>query len=204
MGNASMHNRSTQHQANIKRTVLKLALAGVFMFGFAFALVPLYNMLCDAIGLNGNTAGVYEYDPARASVDTKRLIKVEFLTNKNASMPWRFSATEDSVRVHPGELKKASFHVQNLTDQVMIGQAVPNIAPATAAQYFHKIECFCFEQQTLQPGESLKMPLRFLIDLDLPSDIKTITLSYTIFDVTERLSTSSVLPPSPQVTFTTN
>lgn len=199
-----MHNKPAQHQINIRRTALRLALAGVFMFGFAFALIPLYNMLCDTIGLNGNTAGVYEYDPARAAVDTKRLIKIEFLTNKNASMPWRFRAAKDSIRIHPGELKTATFYVQNPTDQVMIGQAVPNISPSPAAQYFHKTECFCFEQQTLQPGESLEMPLRFLVDLDLPSDIKTITLSYTIFDVTERLSINNTLRQSPQVALTTN
>lgn len=175
--------RSLQMQSNIKRTTLRLALVGVLMFGFAFALVPLYNMLCDALGLNGRTGGVYEYQAAVASVDTKRLIKVEFLTNNNADMPWHFSSNKTSVRVHPGELRKVSFYVKNPTDRIMTGQAVPNLAPALAAQYFHKTECFCFEQQVLNPGEAMDMPMRFVVDQDLPAEVDTISLSYTMFDV---------------------
>lgn len=178
----------TQAQAQIKRTVFKLALTGVLMFGFAFALVPLYDMLCDVIGLNGKTGGAYEYEEAASSVDKSRLIRVEFLTNNNATMPWKFSSDNVSVRVHPGELKMVGFYAKNPTDKVMIGQAVPSVAPAPAAQYFHKTECFCFEQQKLKPGEELDMPLRFVVDPDLPAEIKVISLSYTMFDITGQLS----------------
>lgn len=178
-------------QQQINRTARRLMAAGVLMFGFAFALVPIYNMLCDALGLNGKTSGAYQYDQARAVVDKTRLIKVEFLTNNNAYMPWDFKANKSSVRVHPGMLTTATFHARNTTDAIMVGQAVPNVAPSQAAQYFHKTECFCFEQQKLAPGESIEMPLRFIVDVDLPQDVKTISLGYTMFDATDHVSISA-------------
>jgi len=176
-------------QQRAKRTAVRVASVGVLMFGFAFALVPLYDMVCNAIGLNGKTnTDAYSYDSARTSVDKTRLIRVEFLTINNDYMPWKFYADKSSVRVHPGELKAATFHVHNPTDRVMVGQAVPNVAPSQTARYFHKTECFCFEQQRLAPGESLEMPLRFLVDTELPAGIRTISLSYTLFDASDYAS----------------
>lgn len=175
-------------QNKIKRTALRLALVGLCMFGFAFALVPLYDLLCDALGINGKTEDTaYEYEAASSTIDTERLVSVEFIVNNNAGMPWKFAANTVSTSVHPGALTSVSFHVQNPTREAMAGQAVPSVAPAAAAQYFHKTECFCFEQQRLEPLEAMDMPLRFIVDKELPDYIRTITLSYTMFDVTDRL-----------------
>lgn len=176
-------------EQKIKRTVLKTVLVGVGMFGFAFALVPLYELLCDAIGINGSTNQVaYEYVQAGQAVDKSRSIKVEFITNNHGNMPWVFSPEKFSIRVHPGELSQALFVAQNPTDKSMVGQAVPNVTPAQAAQYFQKTECFCFERQKLAAGERVDMPLRFVVDPDLPQSVHTISLSYTLFDITSLLS----------------
>lgn len=173
----------------VRRTALKLAFAGLGMFAFAFALVPLYGLLCDALGINGATnKTAYEYVAASQVIDKNRLIKIEFIANNHENMPWDFSPEKFSIRVHPGELHKAIFFAQNGTDRAMIGQAVPNVTPAQAAQYFQKTECFCFEQQKLEAGESLDMPLRFVVDPDLPASVHTISLSYTLFDVTDPLT----------------
>lgn len=182
-----VHKAAAEVQNKIKQTALRLALVGLCMFGFAFALVPLYDMLCDAFGINGRTENTaYEYAMASSDVDTERLVKIEFLVNNNAAMPWKFFANTVSTRVHPGALTSVSFHVQNPTSETMVGQAVPNVAPAPAAQYFHKTECFCFERQRLGPLKAMDMPLRFIVDKELPDDIHTISLAYTMFDVTDR------------------
>ena len=173
-------------QVAIKRTMKRLALAALCMFGFAFAMVPFYSFICDTLGINGATRQVaYDYVPATQQVDESRTVKVEFVTNNNAMMPWDFRAAQFNMRVHPGEQRGAMFWVKNPTQAAMIGQAVPHVAPAQAARYFHKTECFCFDQQKLEAGEALDMPLRFVVDPDLPKHIHTITLSYTLFDVTQ-------------------
>ncbi len=166
--------------------VLKLAALVVGMFGFGFALVPLYDLLCDITGLNGKTGGKYEYDAAALMPDKTRLIQVSFLTNTNEGMPWTFSSEKGGVRVHPGELKAVNFIVRNPTDKVMVGQAVPSVVPFSAAAYFHKTECFCFESQVLQPGEELMMPMRFIVGRELPKNVQSISLSYALYDITER------------------
>ncbi len=166
--------------------LVKLGVLVVAMFGFAFALVPLYDLLCDITGLNGKTGGQYEYDAAAVLPDKSRLIQVGFVTNANAGMPWSFEAEKGGVRVHPGELKAVNFIVKNPTDKVMVGQAVPSVVPFSAAQYFHKTECFCFEKQILQPGEEMVMPMRFIVDRDLPKNVQSISLSYALYDITDR------------------
>ncbi len=164
------------------------------MFGFAFALVPLYDLLCEVTGLGGRTnETAYTYDPAQSAPDKSRLIKVNFITNTNAEMPWEFEPVIGGTRVHPGEARSVMFRVKNPTNAPMIGQAVPSVVPGLSAQYFHKTECFCFEQQLLQPGESLDMPMRFVVDPDLPKHVTSISLAYTMFDVTERMG----LPEAP-------
>jgi cytochrome c oxidase assembly protein subunit 11 len=167
------------------RTVYKLAALVVGMFGFGFALVPLYDVLCELTGLGGRTGGPYAYDAASATPDRSRLVKVNFITNTNAGMTWEFKAQTSAVRVHPGELKEVSFYVRNPTNRTIVGQAVPSLAPQAAAAYFHKTECFCFERQTLGPGESLSMPMRFIVGRELPENVQSISLSYALFDVTE-------------------
>jgi cytochrome c oxidase assembly protein subunit 11 len=167
------------------RTALKLCLVVVGMFGFGFALVPLYDVLCDLTGLGGRTGGQYAYDPATTPRDASRLIKVNFITNTNGGMPWKFWSESGGVRVHPGDVKEVMFFVENPTDRRMVGQAVPSVVPLKAAEFFHKTECFCFESQVLEPGESMAMPMRFIVDAKLPKDVQSISLSYALFDITE-------------------
>jgi cytochrome c oxidase assembly protein subunit 11 len=166
------------------RTALKLCLVVVGMFGFGFALVPLYDVLCDLTGIGGRTGGQYSYDPASMQRDASRLIKVNFITNTNGGMPWKFWSESGGVRVNPGELKEVKFFVTNLTDRRMVGQAVPSVVPPQAAEFFHKTECFCFSSQVLEPGQTLEMPMRFVVDPELPRNVPSISLSYALFDIT--------------------
>lgn len=166
-------------------TVLKLSLIVVGMFGFGFAMVPLYDLLCDVTGLGGRTGDQYSYDPAITEVDKSRLVKVNFITNTNDGMPWQFWSDKGGARVHPGELKEATFYVKNTTNRRMVGQAVPSVNPISAAEHFHKTECFCFSSQVLEPGEEMELPLRFIVGAELPKNVQTISLSYALFDITE-------------------
>jgi|GEM_PF-89040 len=173
--------------------VAKLGALVVGMFAFGFALVPLYDLLCDITGLGGKTGDKYVYDEATLSPDKSRLIKVTFLTNTNDGMPWAFESEQTGVRVHPGELKMVNFVVRNPTDKVMVGQAVPSLVPFKAAEYFHKTECFCFERQVLQPGEEMVMPMRFIVGRELPANVQSISLSYSLYDVTDRSDVAALL-----------
>jgi len=173
------------------KTVAKLALTAVGMFGFAFALVPLYDLLCEVTGLGGRTGGQYVYDPAELQRDTSRLVQVNFITNTNGGMPWEFWAEKGGMRVHPGEVKEVVFYVRNTTDRRMIGQAIPSVVPIRAAEHFHKTECFCFNHQVLEPGEVMEMPMRFIVGSELPQNVPTISLSYALFDVTDFAANSS-------------
>jgi cytochrome c oxidase assembly protein subunit 11 len=160
----------------------------VGMFGFGFALVPLYDLFCEVTGLGGRTGGPYTVDALSGGVDKTRLVRVNFVTNTNDGMPWAFWSENGGVRVHPGQAKLVKFFVRNPTERIMTGKAVPSVAPMRAAKFFHKTECFCFESQTLQPGETLEMPLRFIVDSELPNNIESINLSYAMFDVTVLVS----------------
>jgi cytochrome c oxidase assembly protein subunit 11 len=182
--------------AVIRKTAAKLCLIVVGMFGFGFALVPLYDLLCDVTGLGGRTGGQYTYDPAETRVDKSRLVKVNFITNTNAGMSWDFWSEKNGVRVYPGELKEVNFYVKNTTNRRMVGQAVPSIVPISAADYFHKTECFCFNHQILEPGEEMEMPMRFIVDSDLPANVQSISLSYALFDVTGFASEEVLNGPS--------
>ncbi len=169
--------------------VAKLALVSCAMFAFVFVvMVPLYNVLCDVLGINGKTASEV-YSAVPALIDETRDIKVQFIATRNEEMPWNFSPAVKMIKVHPGAANDVFFLAENLTSQEMIAQAIPSISPSRAAPYFHKTECFCFEHQSLSGRAITEMPLRFIVDQDLPADIKTITLSYTLFDVTGRLET---------------
>ncbi len=170
---------------DIAKTVAKLSLAVVGMFAFVFVvMVPLYNTLCEALGINGKyTAKQYEVVEAKA--DTTRTIKVQFVAANAEGMPWQFRPVEAMVMVNPGALNKIEFYAKNVTDKDMVAQAVPSFVPARSAQYFHKTECFCFQRQPLKAGEEVKMPMQFIVDQELPAEVSEITLSYTIFDVTE-------------------
>jgi cytochrome c oxidase assembly protein subunit 11 len=170
---------TTQAQAN-QRLLRRLLLVVVAMFGFGFALVPLYNVLCDITGLNGKTSN-QAVASVSGPVDTTRTVTVEFLASVNQTAPWEFKPQTAKIKVHPGEFYRVNYFAKNLTDQPLVGQAVPSVAPGLAAQHFQKIECFCFSKQAFEPGEGRDMPVIFRLDPDLAPDISTVTLSYTFF-----------------------
>lgn len=173
-----------KQSAGSKHTFLLIALA-VGMFGFAFALVPLYDVFCEITGLNGKTstqaALVDEIDRSKAPVD--RSVTVEFLAQAARGMPWEFRPTEGRLVVRPGKLTAATFYVRNRSAHAVTGQAVPSVSPSQAARYLKKVECFCFEQQELPAGGEAEIGVRFMIDSKLPADISELTLSYTMFRV---------------------
>lgn len=164
--------------------VVGWCLAGVVgMFAFGFALVPLYEVFCEITGINGKTGGRYEAS-AQEERDETRTVKVQFLAQNGPDMPWTFRPVTRSVEVHPGEPITVHYYAENPTGQAMVGQAVPSLAPSEGTLYFHKTECFCFNQQPLAAGESVEMPLVFIVDKDLPGHITKLTLSYTLYDQT--------------------
>jgi cytochrome c oxidase assembly protein subunit 11 len=163
-----------------QQTLVKLLVVAVAMFGFGYALAPFYRAICDALGLNS----VVKADAvANTQVDSGRLLTVEFDANLRSNLPWTFAPLEKSVRVHPGALTQVVFEVRNHSDRPVTGQAIPSFGPQLAARYFKKLECFCFTQQTLAPGEVKRMPVAFVIERELPQDVNTVTLSYTFFEV---------------------
>ncbi len=166
-------------------TVTKLVATAVGMFAFVFVvMVPLYNVLCDALGINGKTSGE-AYTSVQAGVDESRVVTIQFVATNNEGMPWEFGPTTSVMKVHPGAVNDTMFYARNTLSKDMVAQAIPSISPSRAVEYFHKTECFCFNQQPLDGGAEADMPLQFIVDRDLPRDIHTITLSYTIFDVTD-------------------
>ena len=173
-------------QAKSNNKVIKKLVLTVFaMFGFGFALVPLYDVFCDITGLNGKTntaAATYDND----GIDTSRSIKVQFITRNAKAVPWQFKPVINEIIVHPGEMKFVNFYAKNESKRAIVGQAVPSVSPGLAANYFQKIECFCFTQQPLQAGEEVEMGLQFYVDRDLPDDISTLTLSYTLYDISDK------------------
>ncbi|HEY3180695.1 MAG TPA: cytochrome c oxidase assembly protein [Casimicrobiaceae bacterium] len=159
--------------------LVRLCVVVIAMFGFGFALVPFYEKICEVTGLR---------DIARADVavntqvDATRLVRIEFDTNVR-NLPWRFRPTTPVMSVHPGEVTHAEFEVVNNETRPITGQAIPSYGPQYAAQYFRKLDCFCFAKQTLQPGETRKMPVVFVVDPAAPRELTTISLSYTFFEV---------------------
>ena len=189
--------KPNNEQAANRRVIGKLLLAVVAMFGFGFALVPLYDVFCAVTGLNGKT-GSQVADFKNMQLDDSRTIKVEFLASLNEQMPWEFKALQDSITVHPGQPATVNFIARNKTDKDMIGQAIPSVSPGIAASYFQKTECFCFTEQLLKAGEEKVMPVLFIVDPSISEDVREITLSYTFFikpgteDAGSRVKTSSV------------
>lgn len=179
-----------------RRMLGKLIVVAALMAGFGYALVPIYNTICTALGINvlslaeidvqgGRRAG----DARNSQVDTSRTITIEF--DANARGPWEFAPEKRSIEVHPGELTTVMYTFKNVQNRTMAAQAIPSYAPMQAMPYFNKLECFCFNQYTLAPGEEKKWPVVFVIDPKLSKDVKTITLSYTFFEVGGRV------PPEP-------
>lgn len=170
-----------------KRTLVKLSLVAVAMFGFGYALIPLYDLLCDITGINGKTGRTDAVAAAKADVDTSRWVTVEFTGQSTSGLPWEFKPMQHKMKVHPGETVVAMYYARNTSNEVITGQAIPSVVPNRAAPHFKKTECFCFTQQTLQPGESKEMPVRFVVNAKLPQMVETITLSYAFFN-TDKVS----------------
>ncbi len=172
--------------ANV-RMMGKLTVITVAMFAFGYALVPLYNAICEMTGINvlalgdRNIPGSIEALPVNTQVDASRTITVEF--DANSRGPWEFKPAQRSLQVHPGEMATVMYEFQNVQDRRMSAQAIPSYAPQQAAAHFNKLQCFCFNQYTLEPGEKRSWPVVFVIDPKISRDVKTITLSYTFFEV---------------------
>ncbi|EGR1514180.1 cytochrome c oxidase assembly protein [Vibrio vulnificus] len=160
---------------------LKLTMAALAMFGFGFALVPLYDVMCDVLGINGKTDNVAVAAPQGLQIDTSRTIRVEFMAHVSPDMPWSFKPQSVTLNVHPGEVIQTAYLAQNLSQEILVGQAVPSVSPGKGAAFFNKIECFCFNRQPIEGNQLAQMPLIFYIEPDLPTEIHTLTLSYTLY-----------------------
>ena len=174
--------------ADNRRMVGKLLAVTALMFAFGYALVPIYRTICDALGVNVLSRSELQSQgitssrsAANGQVDTSRTITVEF--DANARGPWDFKPAQASIDVHPGELATVMYEFRNRQNRTMAAQAIPSYAPNVAMSHFKKIECFCFTEHLLKPGESKQWPVVFVIDSKLPKDVRTITLSYTFFEV---------------------
>lgn len=164
----------------MKTNPLKLALIPLLMFGFGFAMVPLYDVICDVTGLNGKT-GRIEAAEIKDRVDRSRTIEVHFLANTSKGLPWSFEPLVKKMEIHPGQVYEAMYRVRSTSAEKTLGQAIPSVAPGLAAAHFNKTECFCFSQQALEGYETRDMPLRFVVGNDISEKIEQITLSYTFF-----------------------
>ena len=161
----------------------KLLVVACVMFGFGFAMVPFYKKLCEVAGLNSI---IKPETVKNTQVDTSRTLTMEFDSNVRSGLPWTFHSIEKSVRFHPGELVQVEFEVRNNSDKVLTGQAIPSWGPQVAGKHLRKLDCFCFTQQTLQPGEVRRMPVVFVVETTLPGDVSYVTMSYTFFQVEGR------------------
>jgi len=163
------------------RYVARLGLFALGMFGFGYLMVPLYDKFCEITGIGGRTADgpVDTYLPTE--VDTSRLVTVHFDANVNSSLPWYFEPDVKTMEVHPGKMYETSYRATNFSDQPVVAQAVPSVAPGQAALFFNKTECFCFTEQLLAPGETRDMPVRFFVDPGLPKSTGLVTLSYIVY-----------------------
>jgi len=165
------------------RLVAQLIVLAGFFFAFGFALVPLYDSFCEAVGFNGKTLkdALATPDAPPSAINYKRKLGVQFTATLMPGLPWEIRPLEPAIELHPGELRTTRFLVRNLSDQTIVGQAVPSVSPTVAARHFRKLDCFCFTQQTLAPGESREMALTFIVDGDIGDEISELTLAYAFF-----------------------
>ncbi len=169
----------------VRKTVLKSCICVVAMFAFGFALVPLYDVFCDITGLNGKTEGGPAALSAAQFEVQPRQVRIQFTASNNAGSNWEFRPLQTALKVQPGQMNALAFYARNPNAVDQVAQAVPSVTPSEAARYLHKIECFCFNHQPLAAGASTEMALRFVIDPELPAHIRTLTLAYTLFDITD-------------------
>lgn len=175
-------NREQSGRIQLNKKMLgKLVVLAVMMFGFGYALIPMYKHLCEVLGINVLTQDGMASRPENTQVDKTRTITIEL--DGNAQGPWRFRPTTRSIEVHPGELATVMYEVVNTQARTIKAQAIPSYAPQSATPHFMKVECFCFKEQTMGPNEARQMPVVFFIDPKLPREVKTITLSYTFFEI---------------------
>jgi len=185
---------STLLRGDNRRMTVKLAVVAMLMFGFGYALVPIYKAICNALGINVLSVSerggpVERRAPANTQVDRSRTVTIEF--DANARGPWDFKPALRSLQVHPGEVATVMYEFRNRQSRTMAAQAIASFAPMNSAAHFNKLECFCFNEYTLAPGESRQWPVVFYVDSKLPKDVTTITLSYTFFEV------GGKVPPAP-------
>ena len=169
----------TKKSKNMKRSALILFVAASLMFCFAFALVPLYDIFCDITGINGKTKDIAAKESQL--VDQSRKVTVEFIAYTNPKLGWIFEPEIKRISVFPGETHRTAYLVTNLTQHDSVGQAVPSVTPGLAAKYLNKVECFCFNRQELNAGQKAKLPLVFYVSPDIPKEMHTLTLAYTLF-----------------------
>ena len=193
---------TTRLRGDNRRMMTKLGVVALAMFGFGYALVPMYRTICEALGINvlsiservtgaGLTAAGAR--KANTQVDTTRTVTVEF--DANARGPWEFKPAVSSVQVHPGEMATVMYEFRNTQNRTMAAQAIPSYAPMHAGAHFNKLECFCFNEYILKPGERKQWPVVFYVDPKLPRDVTTITLSYTFFEVAGKVAGPSAAVP---------
>lgn len=179
-----------RHGVLLKRMLIACAAS----FVFCFSLIPIYTIYCEITGINGKTGTLSAASASQKTVDRTRTVKVEFDAAVKAGLNWEFRPKVASVNVHPGEVTEVLFEAINREPEAIVGQAVPSVAPNRASLYFSKTECFCFTEQPLQAGESKDMPVRFVIDPELPHNVSTVTLSYVFYrsdHATQRLAQSA-------------
>lgn len=166
--------------ADNRRMLVRLAVFSAAMFGFGFAMVPMYRTFCEIAGINQ----LQQADqPGNTQVDASRMLTVELDANVRGGLPWNFRPLERVVNVHPGELTQVTYEIRNESAMSVTGQAIPSYGPQLAAAYFRKLECFCFTKMELKPGETRQVPVVFVIDPSLPAEVSTVTLSYSFFEV---------------------
>lgn len=166
----------------IAKTTRNLVLVALAMFGFGYLMAPLYDVLCQVTGIGGKTGRTDEQTAGAAVVDTSRTITVEFTGNTNSGLPWEFRPLVKKLDVHPGAVHEVKYLVRNPTSETITAQAVPSVTPIQSSLFFKKLECFCFTQQTLKPGETREMPVRFVVETGVDRDVKIVTLSYAFFN----------------------
>lgn len=178
----SSHDEQARAREGVRRTVTRTLVVLAGMFAFAFALVPLYDVFCEVTGLNGKTSNSAQM-LVHEEVDTSRMVTVQFITRASAGLPWELDVQTRQVRVHPGQSSEVSFTFRNRGGEASRARAVPSVSPSEASVHLRKLSCFCFQEQRLAGGARLEAPLVFQLTRDLPADIKTVTLVYTLYPV---------------------
>lgn len=171
-----------------KRLVIKLGLVTLAMFGFGYVLVPLYDLLCDVTGINGKVeTKASAYDPSRQTIDTSREVRMRFISIQNEAAPVSIVARQPTLTAHPGKVYQVDYTITNPTSEEIVIQAVPSVSPSQTADNLKKIQCFCFNNLTLKPHQELETSVVFYLENELEAYVSSVILSYTVFDITQRV-----------------